>query len=340
MTKINVLFSAALLLAVAGCDGSIGDEYRQERADKNYQRAMDEYRAGRMDQAVELLSDTLKDAPGNVSARFQLAVILQESKKDYLGALCNYTEYLRIAGNSDKSTLARDRRMICEKMLLAKLAADNGIGADPKTLEELESARAELEKATKKIAELTAAAEKNDKRLKTLERENASLSKTIKRLGDCEDDAPARPAPRASTAVAADAAAADDGAPQKPVAKPVAAAEREQEKPLTLNPEAKALFEEEEREARASGSDLLPQQAEKPAVTPKPKADATPSAFYRNPSMPDKPEFYVVQEGDTLMKIAKRFYGDRSKWSAIRSANKAIVPISGVIKVGTRLRLP
>lgn len=340
MTKIDVLFSAALLLAVAGCDGTIGDEYRHERADKNYQRAMDEYRAGRMDQAAELLSDTLRDSPGNVSARFQLAVILQESKKDYLGALCNYTEYLRIAGNSDKSTLARDRKMICEKMLLAKLAADNGIGADPKTVEELESARAELGRATKKIAELTAAAEQSDKRLKTLERENASLSKMIKRLGDCEDEAPARPTPRASAAVAADAAAADEGAPSKPVAKPVAAAEREQEKPLALNPEAKALFEEEEREAKASGSDLLPQQAEKPAVAPKPQAAATPSAFYRNPSMPVRPEYYVVQEGDTLMQIAKRFYGDRGMWRRIREANKATVPTTGVIKVGMRLRLP
>lgn len=338
--KSNIVFTVALLLAVAGCDNAVTDGYRQERSEKNYRLAMDEYRAGRIDEAVKALSEAIRLSPGNASARFQLAVMLQESKKDYLGALCNYTEYIRIAEDSGKAGMARDRMLICEKMLVGAIAAENGLDANAATLKELELARAELSKAEKRIAELSAGLEENGRRIKTLERENASLSRMIKRLGDSEDEGvSARPAPARRDTVIGNAVEADSGAPVKPAVKPVAAEEREPEKPLSLNPEAKALFEEEEREAKAAGSDLLPPQTPKPVVEKKPEP-ASPSAFYRNPSMPEKPEFYVVQEGDTLMKIAKRFYGDRSKWSMIRNANKGVVPMSGVIKVGDRLRLP
>ena len=50
--------------------------------------------------------------------------------------------------------------------------------------------------------------------------------------------------------------------------------------------------------------------------------------------------YYVVQEGDTLYKLAIRFYGRRDAWKTIREANKAIVSTDGRIRTGQRLKLP
>ena len=339
--KSNFIFAAALLFAVAGCDGSISPEYRQERSDKNYQRAMEEYRAGRVDDAIKYLSDAVKCSPGNASARFQLAVVLQESKKDYLGALCNFTEYLRMAEDSDKARVARDRMMICEKLLLGALVAENGIGDNSKTLKELDAVRAELAKAEKRLAETTGDFEKVSRRVVTLERENAQLSSMLKRLADTEDEpVSARPQP-----VAGRVSEADENAGGKSNVD-ISQVHGEPEKPLALNPEAKALFEEEEKQAEITGSNLLPlpsqdkESANQMKSDEKGDASSSPSAFYKKNIKQARPEFYVVEHGDTLMKIAKKFYGDRTAWKKIREANKGVVPMSGSVKVGDRLRLP
>ena len=53
-----------------------------------------------------------------------------------------------------------------------------------------------------------------------------------------------------------------------------------------------------------------------------------------------RPETYTVQEGDTLFKIAKRFYGSSHKYRDIQAANRAIVPADGRVRVGQVLKLP
>ena len=58
------------------------------------------------------------------------------------------------------------------------------------------------------------------------------------------------------------------------------------------------------------------------------------------PPHEEKPATYVVEEGDTLYKLALRFYGKRSAWQKIRDANKATVTTDGRIQAGQTLVLP
>lgn len=51
-------------------------------------------------------------------------------------------------------------------------------------------------------------------------------------------------------------------------------------------------------------------------------------------------EPYTVKSGDTLRKIAQRFYGDEMKWHAIRDANREKLPDPDKIQVGMRLNIP
>jgi nucleoid-associated protein YgaU len=49
---------------------------------------------------------------------------------------------------------------------------------------------------------------------------------------------------------------------------------------------------------------------------------------------------YVVQKGDTLQKISKKFYNTYRKWQQIYEANKDIMKDPNALKVGMKLKIP
>ena len=49
---------------------------------------------------------------------------------------------------------------------------------------------------------------------------------------------------------------------------------------------------------------------------------------------------YVVKQGDSLSKIAKRTYGEAGKWKQIYEANRDIIKDPDLIYPGQTLRLP
>jgi len=49
---------------------------------------------------------------------------------------------------------------------------------------------------------------------------------------------------------------------------------------------------------------------------------------------------HVVQKGDTLMKLARKFYNDPSRWRAIWEANRNRIPDPNRLEVGTKLIIP
>lgn len=356
--KSNFLLAAlsALVFAGAGCDNSIAYDYREERSEKDYQLAIKELEAGNVDKAIELLNTAIKASPGNASARFQLAIILEEKKKDYLGAYCCFAEYLRIAGDSDKSRLAREKTDRCRQML----SADKNLSNNKALNKELESAYEERAKLEKQILEYSRTHEEDTAKIQTLERKVEQLSKLTDRLkgmGDVDEDEPVSRRPVSVARMPADegakSAAKNTVKPvdSEPVTPPVRdnsrkeLEDRENEKPLRLNPEAKALNDEEENLLKNGQSDVLPRpkvDSEGPAKVA--ETSASMSGFYKKPEktekVRDRPEYYIVKEGEGLMQIAKRFYGDKSKWKKIREANKTVVGPKGQVKAGQKLRLP
>jgi nucleoid-associated protein YgaU len=54
----------------------------------------------------------------------------------------------------------------------------------------------------------------------------------------------------------------------------------------------------------------------------------------------DVAQYHEVQKGDTLSKIAEKYYGDASLYPTIFEANRDILNDPNVIKVGQKLRIP
>jgi len=309
MKKLMALMA---LTALTACDYSERSDLREERSDRDYKSAMDDYRSGRIDAAIGGFRRVVGKDPANASARFQLACLLQDAKADYLGAYCGYVEYLSQHPESDEAQLAKDRMAKCELELAKSLAEKHGLadkgglGTENAVLkEDLRKAVARAEKAEKAAASLQT-------RVEALSAERTRLLAVIR--GD-----------------SGEATAADRGQLVKE-AKDLLEEEDDVDR-IALSADVSSLKAEAASELSA-GSDFLPPQpatnAVKHAEKSKKPSEATPSV----------PETYVVQEGDTLYRIAKRFYGRLSAWKRIRDANKEQISSDGRVRVGDTLRMP
>ena len=54
----------------------------------------------------------------------------------------------------------------------------------------------------------------------------------------------------------------------------------------------------------------------------------------------DATQWHEVQKGDTLSKIAKRYYGDPNLYTKIFEANTDVLKDPNLIRVGQKLRIP
>lgn len=311
------LVLALIAVGVGGCDFLSGQEFSKERADRAYRTAMDDYRAGRLQQAVDGLSKVSMADPANASARFQLACLLQDFSKDYFAASCEYREYLQQQPGSEKAPLAKDRLQACEKELAKTLAAKYRLDTSEGLRQQLDAASSAREEAEKRSAALEKEVAVLKSRLAAVEAGNARLRNAFG-AEDGEETA------GASVKTALEEAKRLAGNDEKTA----------ESSGLGTIADAKALLKEEEEDGTA------------PLVQPadaRQKRDAAEKAKQTAEAAdygPEHPSSYVVQEGDSLYKIAMRFYGRKSAWSRIRDANKAIISTDGRVKAGQRIVLP
>ncbi len=58
------------------------------------------------------------------------------------------------------------------------------------------------------------------------------------------------------------------------------------------------------------------------------------------PAAEEETEFYVIEKGDSLSKIAKQYYGDAMKYPAIFEANREVIKNADLIYPGQTIRIP
>ena len=315
MTMMKTTAILTLLSAIAACDYAQKRDLRHERKDQRYQTAMAEYRAGRLDRALAGFEKLLKDDPSNASARFQTACLMQDSKRDFLGAFCNYREFLVQHPDSERAKLAKDRMAICERELARLLAEKYGIANGDIYAEEAGKIRGELAASERKRAEL-------EKKLAELEAKAENLEEERKRMAN---------ALRAGTDTEKSLCA-----PSLKDAKALLEDDEDTSDRIALSQDVKSL--------KSEGDEELAHAAKGPAILPaqpkdaKAKRDAARKAVQG--SRGDRPAEYTVEDGDTLYKIAERFYGRTSAWTEIRNANRTVISVDGRVKAGDRIVLP
>lgn len=318
MRRLTLLITLATLTA---CDKVGQNDVQTDRGDRSYRSAMADYHAGRMEAAIKGFRSVIEANPANASARFQYACLMQDVKKNYREAFCAYSEYLLQQPKSDKAAIARDRLALCEKELARQLAERHGLIGNADALRELERVRVDLMAAGTR----TAAAEKDASalrsRVEALLAERERLVSTIK--GDDLDAA--------------------ELAPKTKVSAKDLLEEEESTDRIKMSEDVAQL--RAEAEADLAGTTLLPKQtsadvarheaAEKGKKEMKAREEAA-----RRERDARIPKTYIVEDGDTLFRIAERFYGTISAWRKIRDANKAIISADGRVRAGDTITLP
>jgi nucleoid-associated protein YgaU len=63
-------------------------------------------------------------------------------------------------------------------------------------------------------------------------------------------------------------------------------------------------------------------------------------AGFQHPQEKEKVEYYIIQKGDTLSKVAKQYYGDANKYPKIFEANREVIKDADLIFPGQKIRIP
>ena len=318
MKRMMALMAVMALTILTACDPDSRADSRAEQSDRLYKAAMEDYRSGRMDAATKGFEKLLAKDPANASARFQFACLLQDVRHDFCGAYCAYREYLLQRPDSDKVKLAKDRMAMCEKEFAKELADRYGLAGSGAATEELNAVRQQLKAAEARVA----ASEKNLaeslRRIRALSEEKDRLLNVVKGVGGGTETAAAKPSVKEVRELLE---------------------EDEESAPLTAPAGEFASLLKDDKDGEALQSSLLPKQ---PEVKPSKKVEEKDGSDTdkAKPALPERPKTYVVQEGDTLYGVAKRFYGNISAWKQIRDANKAIISTDNRLRAGDTIVLP
>ena len=321
MTTKKTLATLAILTTLTACDYAARKDLADERESRNYRAAMADYKAGRLDAAIAGFEKTVREEPANAGARFQYACLLQDSGKDPLGAFCAYHEYISQHPESDKASVAASRMATCEKELAQKLAVKHGITSASQGSAELEKAKSEAAELRGTLADREKEIVEFRRRIAALESERGRLVAIVKGMGESADQPIEMPS-RKELNELLEEEDVDEGERDRISA-------------------AVAKLRAEEKSETETGSSLLP--ARKKEDVEKRDAERAEEQRRREEALAaahSHPPTYVVQEGDTLYRIAVRFYGRLSAWRSIRDANKAIISNDGRVRAGDTIKLP
>ena len=299
----RIVAALAMATTLAACDRMARKELREDRAGHLYQAAMADYTAGRIDAAIDGFEKVVRATPGNASARFQLATLLQDRRQDYLAALCQYREYILQSPSSDKADLAKERAAVCERQYAASILEKLKSGEGP-VAAEIARLKSEIEEASKANAKLREEVEAARQEIAASKRESERVRRLVTSLGD--DESTERP-----NLASAKQLLDED--------------EEDTLDRVKMSSDISKLVAEEDAEDRKTPFAVAPK---------KPKAEEP-----KEPAV-ERPAEYVVQEGDTLYKIAMRFYGKRTAWTKIRDANKTVISMDGRVNAGEKIKLP
>lgn len=335
---LNWLLLVACVL-MSGCDRAraISEIEAQERSTRLYTNAMDDYRAGRLEAAIKGFERVVLDEPKSYSAHFQLATLLHDVRKDYIGAIAHYRAYLALRPASDKATVAVDRMKLCETLLAADIVKKASVGPDVLKNENMKLA-AERDALMAKVRKLEMENEEAGKTIAGLRKDNESQHNLIAKLSADPSGSKSATAKQALAELKA-IEAEETRRSRKPTDAELLDEDDDSSDRIRLSGDIAKLRAAAEREDRADAENPYTHSV----ATNKPNAIAGGifgEGRKKKSATIDRPETYTVQEGDTLYKISTRFYGNSAKWRAIRELNKATVSTDGRLRVGQVLRLP
>jgi len=360
MLRVFLCLGAVSLLLIAGCGkGGVSEFEKKERGNALFSQAVTTEKSGDVEGAIKLYKQVMIDEPNAYSAHFMLATLLQDHSEDYIGAIYHYNRYIELQPKSEKVELARERIKISEHLLAPKILKSVGDSAagisQAHLLKEnvrLNGIIANLEGEKSKLLEQ---AQTNDAMIKDLSTENSRLRKIVDNMrGDSVVDSPER---SLSERVQGERNSEDEvksgfnkselDALRREAADMKAGKSPEPlKKPVVEVPSVKSVLEKVQNRLTGDEDARKKAEADEAVRAAAKEGDLSEFSLFKAPDdnkkldKSDSDRTYVVQPGDTLMRISARFYGDSSKWKRIRDANRTQIDPDGRVRAGQIVIIP
>ncbi len=355
--SVFVLLCGWLSLLGSGClKSDLASAEASERSSALYRSAFAAEQSGDIDEAIRLYNKVLIEEPKSFSAHFQLATLLHDHKEDYIGAIYHYNQYLYLRPESEKSTLAQERIRIAEQLLAPQILRKVGDSVQGISQAHLLKENDRLNRIITTLegekSVLTEEKTRSEKELAALRSDNARLREILARVRS-DDSAPAsesllkrveaavlnRNGEEAAIPAKTDAKTlralreeasnlAKEGA--SPAGSAVPSTEAVLKKVQTRLEEQPAAVKDSDDKKRETSSKL-----DKTAL-----ANLSPFKRKEKKEPEGEPRTYVVQPGDTLFRVAEKFYGDSTQWKKIREANRTRIDPDGRIRAGQIILVP
>jgi len=370
LRNLLTVLSVGLLVIGSGCgQAGVSAAEAEERSSALFRKARDAEQSGDIKEAVRLYNKVLIEEPKSFSAHFQLATLLHDHEENYIGAIYHYQQYLFLRPEAEKSTLAQDRIRIAEQLLAPQILRKVGDSvqgiSQAHLLKENERLNRVITGLEREKSVLNEAVVQATNELQVLRGEHGRLREVLNKMRVGETVAgPAEPLLK--RAGVADVSKEEERAPVKLDAKALRALRQEAEaasesrgagaarKPLVDVPSTEAVLKKVQ--SRLTGE---PEPAPEPAPPQAPEQAASADKAGK----PDKSALsalalfgkedkrskgakagdmrtYVVQPGDTLFRVAEKFYGDATNWKKIRDANRTRIDPDGRIRAGQIIIVP
>ena len=355
-----------MLLAVihAGCGRSGLSEYeKRQRGNALFRQAINAEESGDIDGAIKLYKQVMIDEPTAYSAHFMLATLLHDHAEDYIGAIYHYKRYIELEPESEKRELAEERIKIAEHLLAPKII--RRVGDTSPALQQAhmlkEAARLNgiIARLEGEKAELSETVQKNEALLKELTAENAQLRKIVEKMRGEEfvegQDRPLKErigeqADSGKVGSTGFTKAELESLRREASGMKVESSSETPKKPVVEVPSVKSVLEKVQNRLTGPENEANDVKAERDreAREAAESGDLSELSLFKTPKDDEKKEnkdggekqIYVVQPGDSLMRIADRFYGDKTKWKRIRDANRSQIGPDGRVRAGQNIVIP
>ncbi len=313
--KYVALFSfTALLLTGCGKDDSVATQESTQRAQPLVEEAMRAERDGKTDEAVTLYRRALRSDSANAVAHFNLALLLHDRKKDYIGAYYHYQEYLDLSPSSEKAELVREQMAVVKGLLAEQLAQDITNRKRRELEDEYSSIRDSLTEAQIELSKLRTANAEKEKTIEELERKLRSLENIISAM---KEDEEARKAQNEAGLTQARSLASEVTAEDDVATDDISA----------IRDLANEMITEDD------GGQSERNQATRDAVEGKVDDELVTAS-------PTPGKKYLVRPGDTWRQLAREAYGDGAQWTKLRDANRSTTNPNGRLRAGETVVIP
>lgn len=127
--------TVAVLLLAGGCSRGVSWLDERDESLPLVQRAAARVTEGDVDSAIRLYRRALDSEPGAAKAHLDLAFLLQDYRKDYVGAIYHYRRYLELRPDAEKQPLIEERIRLAEQLFAADVLGPTRMAARVTSLE-------------------------------------------------------------------------------------------------------------------------------------------------------------------------------------------------------------